>query len=106
VTRRGLRHVLLGCAALAVWGLSADGVTAARTPVTHTVNIDGSRFEPETLSVVGDTVVWVNKDLVAHTATSKTGVFDSGASLRRVSRGNTNPRPSAISLTPTPITRR
>ena len=25
----------------------------------------------------GDTVVWVNKDLVPHTATSKTGAFDS-----------------------------
>ena len=79
MTRRHLIHVSLGCAALAVWGISADSAAPERKPVTHTVTIDGSRFEPETLSVAaGDTVVWVNKDLVAHTATSKTGVFDSG----------------------------
>ena len=36
------------------------------------------RFQPETLDVArGDTVVWVNKDLVAHTATSEAGGFDS-----------------------------
>jgi plastocyanin len=80
VTRRRLIRVLLGCAAvLAVCGVPPDSVAAARKPVTHTVTIDASRFEPETLSVVaGDTVVWVNKDLVAHTATSKSGAFDSG----------------------------
>jgi plastocyanin len=43
------------------------------------VTIDASRFEPEVLRVkAGDTVVWVNKDLIAHTATSKGGNFDSG----------------------------
>ena len=62
-----------------MYGASPGAVVAARKPVTHTVTIDGSRFEPETLSVtVGDTVVWVNKDLVAHTATSKARAFDSG----------------------------
>jgi plastocyanin len=28
---------------------------------------------------VGDVVTWINKDLVPHTATSRTGGFDSGA---------------------------
>ena len=47
-------------------------------PQTHTVTIEGMRFHPETLTVSrGDTIVWVNRDLVAHTATSKTGRFDS-----------------------------
>ena len=80
MTRRRLIRFVLGSAAvLALCGASPDGVAAARKPVTHTVTVDGSRFEPETLSVVaGDTVVWVNKDLVAHTATSKPGAFDSG----------------------------
>jgi len=79
-TRRRVLRVLLGSAAvLTVSGSSPDSVAAARKPVTHTVTIDASRFEPETLSVAaGDTVVWVNKDLVAHTATSKPGAFDSG----------------------------
>jgi plastocyanin len=44
----------------------------------HTVTIEGMRFVPEVLTVAtGDTVVWVNKDLVPHTATSKAGSFDS-----------------------------
>lgn len=47
-------------------------------PETHTVIIEGMRFLPEALTVApGDTVVWVNKDMVAHTATSTTGGFDS-----------------------------
>lgn len=54
------------------------GAEAARNPVTHTVTIDGARFSPADLRVKpGDTVVWVNKDLLAHTATSKDGGFDS-----------------------------
>ena len=45
---------------------------------THTVTIEGMRFQPEVLAVApGDTIVWVNKDLVPHTATSKAGGFDS-----------------------------
>ena len=61
---------------------------AARKPVTHTVTIDAAKFSPSELTVrPGDTVVWVNKDILAHTATSKTGGFDSktiqpGASWR------------------------
>ena len=47
-------------------------------PKTHTVTMENMRFQPETLTVArGDTVVWINKDLVPHTATSKTGGFDS-----------------------------
>ncbi len=48
-------------------------------PKTHTVTIEGMKFQPEALTVAsGDTVVWVNKDLVAHTATSsEAGIFDS-----------------------------
>ena len=45
---------------------------------THTVTIEGMKFQPEALTVaLGDTVVWINKDLVAHTATSQTDAFDS-----------------------------
>jgi len=47
-------------------------------PNTHTVTIEGMRFQPETLTVApGDSVVWVNKDLVPHTVTSEAGGFDS-----------------------------
>jgi len=49
-----------------------------RIPQTHTVSIADMRFQPEMLTVAaGDTVVWVNNDLVPHTATSETRAFDS-----------------------------
>ena len=49
-----------------------------RKPRTHTVTMENMRFQPRTLTVTrGDTVVWVNKDLVPHTATSEAGGFDS-----------------------------
>ncbi len=49
-------------------------------PKTHTVTIEDMRFQPEVLTVAsGDTIVWVNKDLVPHTATSQAGGFDSKA---------------------------
>src|SRR4029079_7967893 len=68
------------------------GVEAARKPVVHTVTIDGARFSPAELTVnAGDTIVWVNKDILAHTATTKAAGFDSkviqpGKSWRFVAR--------------------
>jgi plastocyanin len=57
--------------------LAAAAVDA--TPQVHTVMIEGMRFQPEGLTVAaGDTVVWINRDLVPHTATSAAGRFDSG----------------------------
>jgi plastocyanin len=42
--------------------------------------MDGTRFDPEVLTVrPGDTVVWVNRDPVPHTATARSGAFDSGS---------------------------
>ena len=58
-----------------VIGLRAD---ERPKPKTHTVTMENMRFQPESLTVArGDTVVWVNRDLVPHTATSKAGGFDS-----------------------------
>jgi plastocyanin len=40
-------------------------------PKTHTVEIRGMEFQPPVLTVaVGDTVVWINRDIVPHTATA------------------------------------
>lgn len=56
-------------------GIAADH---APKPQTHTVIIEGMRFQPAALTVAaGDTIVWINKDLVPHTATSAAGDFDS-----------------------------
>ena len=51
---------------------------ANAAPRVHTVLIEGMRYQPEGLTVaVGDTVVWINRDMVPHTATSASGHFDS-----------------------------
>jgi plastocyanin len=52
--------------------------SGARKPVTHTVTIDAATFSPAELEIQsGDTVAWINKDILAHTATSTSGGFDS-----------------------------
>jgi len=46
---------------------------------THTVEIRGMAFHPAVLTVaVGDTVVWINRDIVPHTATGTRRKWDSG----------------------------
>ena len=54
-----------------------EGTTADAAAQPHTIVIEGFEFNPATLTVHrGDRIVWRNKDLVPHTATSH-GVFDS-----------------------------
>ena len=51
---------------------------AGGAPQVHTVVIEGMRYQPQGLTVSpGDTVVWINRDMVPHTATSASGRFDS-----------------------------
>jgi plastocyanin len=58
--------------------LCSMAAAAAPKPRTHTVTIDGTRFQQADLSVArGDVVVWVNNDPFPHTVTSKAGGFDS-----------------------------
>lgn len=79
---------MIGAGALLLFG---RGGYAAAEPATHTVVIQGVKYEPETLTVQrGDSVVWVNKDPFPHTVTAS-GSFDShsiaaGASWRYVAR--------------------
>jgi plastocyanin len=63
--------------ALSLIVCTAVSATAVRSrPKTHTVIMESMEFRPKTLTVkVGDSIVWVNKDLVPHTAT--TDRFDS-----------------------------
>lgn len=70
-----LASLLVGVAAL----LSACGGGAAPPePTTHVVEIRGMGFQPAELRVAaGDTVVWVNRDLLAHTATDIAGGWSS-----------------------------
>jgi plastocyanin len=74
----GSRLALAGALGLlCIGGGAAVSSAAAEKAATHTVVIEGVKFEPETLTVArGDTVVWVNKDPFPHTVTAK-GAFDS-----------------------------
>jgi plastocyanin len=50
----------------------------AAKAATHKVTIEGTKFDAADLTVnAGDSIVWENKDPYPHTATSKTGGFDS-----------------------------
>lgn len=72
--RSGVRAA--GAALLALSLVALATASAART---HTVTIENMQFSPSELTVQrGDTIVWVNKDLFPHTATSDK-TFDSGS---------------------------
>jgi plastocyanin len=74
------RSLLLTALALLLCGAGAGASQKARKPVTHTVTIDATTFSPASLTVAaGDSVVWINRDVIPHTATSASaGAFDSG----------------------------
>jgi plastocyanin len=88
--RRGPALVGLWAATVAAAGGAGMGVfrRGATKPATHTVLIDATSYQPAWLAVHrGDTVVWVNRDLIPHTATATSKAFDSkvlaaGASWR------------------------
>ena len=64
-----------GCAVTAGGALFTVGLLPrprAFTPKRHLVEISAVAFHPEVLEITrGDTVVWVNQDLVPHTATAE-----------------------------------
>jgi plastocyanin len=71
-----LPRVLLGALGVVV-SVAGAGPADARTWV---VTIEQMRFNPPTVTAQsGDSVVWVNKDLVAHTASAGAKGFDSGS---------------------------
>jgi plastocyanin len=80
---RSLIRRASAAAVLAVLATSVGQGAGAAVPVksrTHTVIIEGTRFQPETLTVrAGDTIVWVNKDLFPHSATASNSSFNSQA---------------------------
>jgi len=49
-----------------------------RRPRTHTIAMDGMVFKPASLTIdAGDSVTWVNNDIVEHTATAADTSWDS-----------------------------
>lgn len=60
-------------------GPSVADIPSATTPRKHVVTIREFVFEPAELRVsLGDTVVFVNEDVVPHTATADDRTWDSG----------------------------
>jgi plastocyanin len=90
VTRGSRRFAELPIAALAAIGVLALAGAAAPSrpadpvPQRRVVEIRGMAFHPEVLEIRrGDTVVWINRDIVPHTATAtrKSG-WDTGTLLQ------------------------
>ncbi len=75
--RTGARTLFLAGFALPGFDLAHTG-RADPTPATHVVEVRQLQFQPETLTVApGDTVVWINRDIVPHTVTALDGEWRS-----------------------------
>jgi plastocyanin len=73
-----LRIVPLAIALAVFCGAPAPFVTPALA-VRHEITMTPESYRPGDLTVErGDTIIWRNTDIVVHTATSRTGAFDSG----------------------------
>lgn len=89
---KNLKRLISGlgfCFLIVIYGTSCSKKN--HQPVTHTVVISGMQFHPAELSVnKGDTVKWVNKDLVTHNITEypgkkwTSGPIVSGGSWKKV----------------------
>lgn len=91
---------------LAILALVAAGALPS-PPRRHVVEMRGMAFHPAVLEVApGDTVVWVNRDIVPHTATAAarpgwtTGNLTQGQSGRHIAR-RTGEAPYICELHPT-----
>jgi plastocyanin len=70
------RELLIGVAMLAILPL-AGGPAAAAGARTHRIEMRNMRFGPVPANIkAGDTIVWVNRDIVPHTATARDRSFD------------------------------
>lgn len=87
-----MRQVLVP--SLLVLTLAAASLRRAVVPpaLSHTVEVSGLAYHPADLEVApGDTITWINRDIVPHTATSDTspwaidtGTLATGDSLKYV----------------------
>ena len=87
-----MRRVTLPSLLVATLAVSLPG-RADVTPVpSHSVEVSGLAYHPADLEVApGDTIIWINRDIVPHTATSDispraidTGTLAAGDSSRYV----------------------
>jgi plastocyanin len=74
---------IMVAAAIAAASMAVDAATsetaATSNQATHVVEIQKFQFGRQNLAVRrGDVIVWVNKDIVPHTATARDGSWDTG----------------------------
>ena len=76
----GYRTRLLAASGLLLGAACGSGAQQGdRAPMRHVVEIRGMQFEPSTSHIVaGDTIVFINRDIVPHTATALSGAWDTG----------------------------
>lgn len=72
--------IALGIATALAFGTLNGCVTHAQTPAReHQIEITGFLFVPETIDAKpGDTITWINRDIVPHTATGSDASWDTG----------------------------
>lgn len=75
----GRRTICPAFAVLLLVACSSDE-RAKPKPKTHAIAIQGFAYRPAEVTIAaGDTVVWINQDIVPHTATAKGKRLDSGS---------------------------
>ena len=80
VENHGMTIVVAFVATMIIVLLSPTNALAQDASKVHTVIIGNFKFSPEVLSVKpGDRIVWVNQDIVPHTATAFDNSWDTGA---------------------------
>jgi len=80
--REAVKKVVAACVATVATMSGRHSLAETREPDHHTVEIKGFKFDPPTLLVKqGDTVTWVNRDFVPHTASALDDSWDTGELL-------------------------
>ena len=70
--------IRLACLASLALAAACGGGGAA--PRRHVVEISAFRYQPQTVEArAGDTIVWINRDVVPHTATDRARGWDTGS---------------------------
>ena len=73
-----VRILLMVCILTSI-GCATEDLVAQPSGETHVIEITGMKFIPENVDAMpGDTITWVNRDFVPHTATGKDGSWDTG----------------------------
>jgi plastocyanin len=75
-----IRYILITISLVLILSITNSCQKTSDVPGPNEVLIKGMAFNPSVITVTaGTTITWTNKDGMPHTATSTTGLFDSGS---------------------------